>query len=74
MIGPYVGALLVVTVRFGQSRERKLLPAMALFALLAAAQISSLPPSVMPWLHFAAGVAGLWLALAIAPYPPSRAH
>lgn len=72
MPGVYVGAAVATLIRFIQSRERKLLPVLALFVLVAIA-LTRTPGSRSASLwHIAAGLSGLAVVFAVAPRPPSR--
>jgi hypothetical protein len=74
MAGVYVGVLVVALLRFIRSRERKLVPVLALFALLAVAQACEPYGRARPFWHFAAGLAGLALVFTLAPQPPTWNH
>jgi ABC-type Co2+ transport system permease subunit len=60
VVGFYVAAAVVALLQFVRVRDRRLLPLMAMFALLAAAHDQS-DWFVARRLHFAAGVCGLVL-------------
>jgi hypothetical protein len=70
--GIWVGVLVVALLRFVRSRERRLIPVMALFALLAIAQTREPWSWSRPLWFLAAGGAGLALVFSAAPHPPTR--
>jgi hypothetical protein len=70
--GIYVGVLVVALLRFIRTRERRLVPVLALFALLAVAQACEPYSRWRVVWHLAAGVAGLSLVFSLAPHPPTR--
>jgi hypothetical protein len=70
--GIYVGVLVVALLRFVRTRERRLLPVLALFALLAAAQVCEPYSRWRAFWHLAAGGAGLAVVFTLAPHPPAR--
>jgi len=72
--GVYVGVLAVALLRFVRSRERRLVPVMVLFALLAVAQTREEWQWSRPLWHLAAGLAGLAVVFTVAPHPPTRTH
>jgi hypothetical protein len=70
--GFFVAAMVVTLVRYLRTRERLLLPLLALFTCLALAHSREWwDPWSTRW-HLAAGVSGLWLLLAVTPR--TRAH
>jgi hypothetical protein len=67
MVGFYVAAVLVTLVQYVRLRERRLLPLLALFVLLALAHSRQAGD---PWgrrFHLAAGTAGLALLVVLSP-------
>ena len=68
MPGIYVGVLVVAGIRYWRTREPKLLLVMALFALLAAAQMGSLSRRMSGVFHIGAGLAGCAIVFLLAPY------
>jgi hypothetical protein len=70
--GIYVGVLLVALLRFVRTRERRLVPVLALFALLAIAQTREPYSRWTGLCHLAAGFSGLALVFSLAPHPPGR--
>jgi hypothetical protein len=70
--GIYVGVLVVALLRYVRTRERRLVPVLALFALLAVAQASDPYSRWRALWHLAAGGAGLALVFSVAPHPPTR--
>jgi hypothetical protein len=72
MGGVYVGVVVVALVRFVQTRQRRLLPVMLLFVLLAVAATRE-PGSrwTAAW-HLAAGLAGIAVVVTVAPRPVAR--
>jgi hypothetical protein len=72
MVGFFVAATVVTLVQYVRVRERRLLPLLALFVLLALAH--SREPSD-PWgrrFHLAAGTAGLALLALLSPRAPRK--
>jgi hypothetical protein len=69
MAGLYVGLTVVALLRFVTSRERRLIPAAILFALLAAIHTEGLEPRWTTAAHWGAALAGLALVLR---FPPPR--
>jgi hypothetical protein len=73
MVAFFVAAAVVTTIQYLRLRERRLLPLLALFALLASAHFLG---EWDPWgrrLHFAAGTAGLVLLWMLSPRHPRAA-
>jgi hypothetical protein len=72
MVGFFVAATVVTLVQYVRLHERRLLPLLALFVLLALAH------SRQPWdpwgrrFHLAAGTAGLALLVLLSPRPARR--
>jgi len=66
----FVAAAVVTLVQWLRVRERRLLPLLALFALLAVAHYQRDWAAARPY-HFAAGVAGLVLLLMLSPRHPA---
>lgn len=72
MTGFFVAAMVVALVRYLRTRERLILPLLALFTCLALAHSREWwDVWNMRW-HLAAGVMGLWLLVLVGPRP--RAH
>jgi hypothetical protein len=73
MVGLFVGATVVTLIQYLRHRQRRMLPLLALFVLLAAAHSRQ---AWDPWgarLHIAAGAAGLALLPMLSPRrPPER--
>ena len=72
MAGFFVAATIVTLVQYLRHRERRMLPLLALFVLLALAH--SRPPGD-PWgprFHLSAGTAGLGLLVLLSPRPARR--
>jgi hypothetical protein len=72
MAGFFVAATVVTVVQYLRHRERRMLPLLVLFVLLAVAH--SLPPGD-PWgprFHLAAGAAGLGALVMLSPRPARR--
>jgi hypothetical protein len=67
VVGFFVAAAVVTTLRFLRAGERRLLYLVALFLLLAAAHSLDWTSRFKDPLHFAAGFAGLGLAWALTP-------
>jgi hypothetical protein len=72
LTGIYVGVAVVALLRFLRSRERKLLPVLLLFTLLALAHFGELSTRAAGLLHLAAGLAGLGLVFLLAPHPRNQ--
>jgi hypothetical protein len=72
MAGFFVAATVVGLVQYLRHRERRMLPLLVLFVLLAVAH--SRPPGD-PWgrrFHLSAGMAGLGLLVMLSPRPARR--
>ena len=72
MVGFFVAATVVTLVQYLRHRERRMLPLLVLFVLLAVAH--SRPPGD-PWgrgFHLAAGTAGLGVLVMLSPRPARR--
>ena len=65
----YVAATVVALLQYLRMRDRRLLPLVALFALLAVAHIRGEWFAARPW-HYLAGLAGLVL-VAVIPSKPA---
>ena len=66
----FVAATVVTLLQWLRLREKRLLPLLALFALLAAAQYSQDDWRTARGFHFAAGGAGLVLLVMLSPRAP----
>ena len=69
MVGLYVGALAVAVVQLVRSRDRRLIPLVAMLAFLAAAQARGVTDRWSTAGHVGAALAGLTLALVVPPRP-----
>ena len=72
MVGFFVAATVVTVIQYLRHHERRLLPLLALFVLLAAAHSRG---AWDPWggrLHMAAGTAGLGQLIVLTPRPARR--
>ncbi len=65
----FVAAAAVTLGQWLRLRERRLLPLLALFALLAVAHSQGDWAAARPY-HFTAGAAGLFLLVMLSPRPP----
>lgn len=72
MVGFFVAATVITLIQYLRHHERRMLPLLALFVLLAAAHSRG---EWDPWggrLHMAAGTAGLALLAMLSPRMPRR--
>jgi hypothetical protein len=72
MVGFFVAATVVTLVQYLRYHERRLLPLLALFVLLALAHSRESGDPWGPRLHLAAGTAGLGLLVLLSPRPARR--
>jgi hypothetical protein len=72
MVAFHVAAALVTAYQFLRTRDRRLLPLAALFALLAFGHFRGEWDSWGRAAHFAGGIAGLALLALLMPRPPAR--
>ena len=68
LAGFFVAATVVALLQYVRTRERRLLPLLALFACLAVAHSRDDWYAARPW-HIAAGAAGLVLLVVLTPHP-----
>ena len=71
MVAFFVASAVVTLLQFLRLRDRRLLPLMALFALLAAGSFRGTHDGWGRALHYAAGVAGLTLLVMLSPRHPA---
>lgn len=71
MAGAFIGVIVVALVRFIQTRERRLVPVMLLFVLLAIAGTRAPGSRGASLWHLAAGLMGVAVVIAVAPRPPA---
>ncbi len=63
----FIAAMVVALVRYLRTRERRVLPVLALFTCLALAQSREWWDPWNTYWHVAAGGVGLWLLFVVAP-------
>jgi len=70
LVGFFVAATFVTLLQYLRMKEKRLLPLLAFFALLAMAH--AFPGPASAWLHAAAGAAGLTLLVVLSPRHPKH--
>jgi hypothetical protein len=70
--GFYVAATVVILLQWLRVKEKRLLPLLAMFALLSIAHTRDDWFAARPW-HIAGGIAGLFLVFMLSPrHPPTH--